>query len=410
MPISKTIAAVLFCLFFCEKLPAQSGFLMAKGQHQVDIPFEFENNFIIIEVVFNKIFPLKFIFDTGAEHTILTKRQVPDLLGIEFEREFRILGSDMKTELIAYLCRNIRLDIPDKVVAPREAILVLDDDYFRFEEFAGVNVHGILGGNTFSKYIIRINYQRQIITLLEREYFDPPAHYQKIDLEVFRNKPYLTTLLRLQNDSIVPVKLLLDTGAGLSLMLFPNTHSSLTVPPNVVSGNLGMGLGGYLEGVIGRVKSLKINELELPGVLTWFQEIDTSLNREHLNKRNGIIGNRLLSRFHLILDFGGEVAWFKPAKNFDRLFDYDRSGLSVVAGGTGLNHFSVQQVLPGSPADEAGLQPGDRILKVGRLPAPFWSLAEIQRKLEGKPGRRVRLKIRRGEEVMKKTVELRDLI
>ena len=44
---------------------SQNGFNLPPGQRQVDIPFEYSNNFIILTVNFNGILPLKFIFDTG---------------------------------------------------------------------------------------------------------------------------------------------------------------------------------------------------------------------------------------------------------------------------------------------------------------------------------------------------------
>ena len=121
---------------------AQPGFSIIGGRKQVDIPFEYNHNFIIITLHFNGFLPLKFIFDTGAEHTILTKREIGDLMRIQYEREFRVLGSDLKTPLIAYLARRTSFEIPEKVIAPSEDILVIQDDYFRFKENIGLEIHG----------------------------------------------------------------------------------------------------------------------------------------------------------------------------------------------------------------------------------------------------------------------------
>ncbi|MEN9415281.1 MAG: hypothetical protein RLZ62_1585, partial [Bacteroidota bacterium] len=101
-------------LFLCLLLsPAegtsQSGFRLPPDVRQTVWPFEYVNNFIVVTVTLNGTIPLKMIFDTGAEHTVLCRRELSDLLGIRYEREFRLLGADMKTELIAYLARNVRL-------------------------------------------------------------------------------------------------------------------------------------------------------------------------------------------------------------------------------------------------------------------------------------------------------------
>ncbi len=389
----------------------QAGFFIAPGKSQMDIPFEYVNNFIIITLHFNGILPLKFIFDTGAEHTILTKRELSDALGVSYEREFRVTGSDMKTELVAYLARRIRFDIPDRAAAPREDILVLQEDYFRFEEYAGVNIHGILSANAFSRYIIKINYDRRTMTLYERESFKLREDgFVSIPVEIFRNKIYLNTQMRILPDSVAQVKLLLDTGAGLTLLLFSDTHPLVHPPANAVSTNIGMGLGGYLEGYTGRVRQLDLGDFSQDNIVTYFQTLDSTYKREYLNDRNGLIGNTLLSRFQVIIDYQNSKIWLKPGRHFRREYVFDRSGLSLIATGSSFNKFTVQGVLPNSPAAEADIRRGDEIVRVGWMPASFLSLVDIQETLQKKPGKHIKLVIKRDGKRLKKTVVLRDLI
>lgn len=384
---------------------------MPEGKAQVDIPFEYTNNFIILTLTFNKLLPLKFIFDTGAEHTILSKREISDMLNVTYEREFRVMGSDLKTELIAYLARRVRFDIPDKVAAPAMDILVLQEDYFRFEEYAGVNIHGILSANAFSKYIIKINYDRKVITLYDREYYKiREAGYQPVPVEIFRNKIYLNTSLNILPDSVARVKLLLDTGAGLPLLLFSDTHPLLHPSANSIPSNIGMGLGGYLEGFAGRIGQIELGAFSQKNVVTYFQTVDSVYNSEYLNKRNGLVGNTLLSRFFVVLDYHGTTMWLKPARNFKSEYVYDRSGLNLVASGSNFNRFSVQSVLPNSPASEADFRKGDVIVRVGVLPAALSSLADIQHIFQKKVGKKIKVAIRRDGKLIKKKIVLRDLI
>ncbi|MBV6443515.1 MAG: PDZ domain-containing protein [Haliscomenobacteraceae bacterium CHB4] len=403
----------LLLLFFCPAsgVEAQGGFFIPEGQRQMDIPFEYTNNFIILTVTFNGLLPLKFIFDTGAEHTILSKREISDMLNVTYEREFRVTGSDLKTELVAYLARRVRFDIPEKAAAPSVDILVLQEDYFRFEEYAGVNVHGIMAANAFSKYIIKINYDRKVMTLYDRAYFKVrEAGYEAVPVEIFRNKIYLKTNLKIVPDSVAPVKLLLDTGAGLPLLLFSDTHPLLHPSANAISSNIGMGLGGYLEGFTGRIHHVEIGAFSQQNVITYFQTLDTVYNAEHLNKRNGLIGNTLLSRFYVILDYQTATIWLKPARNFKSEFVYDRSGLNIIASGANFNRFTVQSVLPNSPAAEADFRKGDEIVRVGWLPTSFSSLADLQHTFQKKAGKKLKVVIRRDGKLIKKRIVLRDLI
>lgn len=390
---------------------SQTGFSLPKGRKQVDIPFEYINNFIIVTLHFNGFLPLKFIFDTGAEHTILTKREISDLFRIKYEREFRVTGSDLKTPLIAYLARNIRFDIPDKAYAPGEDILILQEDYFRFEEYAGVDVHGILSSVAFSKFIIQINYERRVITLYDRETFKMRENgFISLPVELYRNKIYLNTSLQVLPDSVAPVKLLIDTGAGLPLLLFSNTHPWVHPPANAISSNIGMGLGGYIEGYTGRIHSVALGDFAQQSVVTYFQQVDSTQNLDYLNKRNGLIGNTLLSRFLIILDYQKAQIWLKPGRDYKDAFVYDRSGLSVIATGRKFSNYIVQNVLPGSPAAEAGIERGDQIIALRRTPSGFFNLADIQSILQKKPGKKIRLVVKRNGKRLVKKIVLRELI
>ena len=48
----------------------------------IELPFEYHNNFIVLNVRMSGL-PMKFIVDTGAEHTIIMKREITDMLGME---------------------------------------------------------------------------------------------------------------------------------------------------------------------------------------------------------------------------------------------------------------------------------------------------------------------------------------
>ncbi|MBL7825627.1 MAG: aspartyl protease family protein [Saprospiraceae bacterium] len=409
---SRTFTFLLCIAMLPFRGNTQSGFMMPSNVKQLDIPFEYVNNFIVVTLMFNGTLPLKMIFDTGAEHTILSKREISDLLGVQYEREFRLLGADLKTELVAYLARQIRLETPNlPFVAATEDILVLQEDYFRFEEYAGINVHGILAAQTFARYIFKINYQRRVITVYDRANFKLPENeYEKVPVEIYRNKIYMYTQASFAPDSTSRIKLLMDTGAGLPLLLFSNTDSAVHAPPNVIPSNIGMGLGGYLEGFVGRTRELDVGSFKQNGIITYFQTLDTSRDLTYLNGRNGLIGNLLLTRFQVIVDYYGYNVWLKPSNIFRKNYVFDRSGLTIVAGGIALNQYTVQSVIAGSPAAEADIKPGDRIIRVGITPAGVLGLQDLVGIFQKKPGKKIRLTVLRDGKKMKKSFSLRELI
>ncbi|MCB9344309.1 MAG: PDZ domain-containing protein [Lewinellaceae bacterium] len=411
--ITKYFYITLFLILIrLAPVAGQGGFVIPARVQQVDIPFDFVNNFIIVNLVINNTLTLRMIFDTGAEHTILSKREISDVLNVPYEREFRLMGADLKTEIVAYLARKIRFDVPNVTcTAPAEDILILQEDYFRFEEYAGVSVHGILSAKSFANYIFKINYQKKVISLYNRNEFPgPDARYKKVPVQIYRNKIYLNTKASFQQGTQSNVKLLLDTGAALPLLFFTNTDTLVQPPGNALKTNIGMGLGGYLEGYIGRTEGLDIGSFHQKGIVTYFQEIDTTQDPSALNGRHGLIGNMMLNRFQIIIDYSNSSMWFSPSNKFEEKYVFDRSGMTLIAGGKHLNKISVLAIIPGSPADEADIRPGDRILRLGIIPASYIGLPTIMHILQKKPGKKIRLTISRDGKRLKKHFRLRDLI
>ena len=400
-----------FCCTIGLSLPAQiPGFYMGKGAKKIEIPFERQDNFIILKVLFEGLFPLRFILDTGAEHTILTKKEITNLLRVTYDREITIMGTDMKTEIKAYIARKLRMELTNLTLV--KDILVLNEDYFKFDEFAGLDIQGIIGAEAFKGHVIKVDYIKQIITVYDPSVFKDSDHrkFEEIPIQIKRSKPYIIVDTQINSDTIIPLKLLIDTGAALALLLHTYSTPGLVMPPQVIKGNIGVGLGGQIEGYMGRLRSISLGSSRLGNVISHFQELYDASDSVNVNQRNGILGGEILSRFTVIIDFMHEKMYFQPNKYFKSSFEYDKSGLILVAGGVELNKFTVYDVIPNSPAFECDILRGDEIVTINRLPARFYTLGTINQKFQGKPGKKIRLVIKRDGKKMSRTLVLKELI
>jgi hypothetical protein len=404
----------LLITWFCLPCQAQTfSFYELDGSESVDIPFDYTNNFILIKIKLNQKIPLNFILDTGAEHTILTKKEIGQLLGLQSVRPFTLIGSDMKQQLIAHLVLGVHLQIADRLKLDNQSILMLEEDYFRFEEFTGAEVHGILGSNVFRNFVVKINYDKHIITLLDPAKFRPPrgSRVHELPISIEKNKPYCFATLQLNPDKpAIPVKLLMDTGASLSLLLHTGTHPDIKMPAQVIRGNIGKGLGGFLEGFLGRVSKLNLAGFQIPDMLTNFQDISPDLDTTYLNGRQGILGNLTLDRFIVYIDYPHDKAYLHASKKLKTKFKFDRSGLVIIASGTRLSQFTIIDVLENSPASDAGILPDDQILRVNLLPYWSYTLMDLSHKFKGQPGKKIRLKLLRNGQIIKRELRLRELI
>jgi hypothetical protein len=407
-------AIVILGITACRLVPAgaQSGFSMPEGRSRVDVPFDFSGNFVLVNARFNRIMPLNFIFDTGAEHTILTRREISDFFKLSYGHQFKqVQGADLSDTLVAYLVRNVYLDIGDHLRATNQDILVLEEDYFRFESYIGVPVYGILAASTMSAYLIELDYRKQLLRMHKRSAFKPERHgFQPVPITFHRDKPYIEARVSVVPDSVVSVNLLLDTGAALPLLLYHNTHPLLSPPEQTIPSQIGMGLGGFLEGYTGRVAEVVVGPFTQRAVIAYFQEIDTSRTDINQHMRNGTLGNLFLQHFTVLFDYVGQTLWLKPIPGYQKPYPFDKSGLFIMATGDVGEGLLVQFVAPGSPAAQAGIRKGDRLLKAGGLKGVASNLHHIGKLLQKKAGKQVDLLLSRDDVEFQATIILRELI
>jgi len=276
----------------------------------------------------------------------------------------------------------------------------------------GEDVHGILGANFFKNYKVKIDYRRRNITFYKHEFFKKKEirGYSKMPIVIERGKPYLTTTTTLQNLKEVSTKYLIDTGAGVELIINTNTDPNLELPAQTLRGNIGTGLGGYLEGYVGRVNQLTLGEYELSDVLTSFQEQTASIDSIYFNSRNGIIGNNILNRFTVIIDYYKEELYLKKNRSFKKKFIYDRSGLTLIGTGRSFKNIIIQDVLEGSPAWEAGLRRGDQVKLINGLASDFLGINFMTNMLKKKEGKLIKMRVIREGKFVDVRFRLRDLI
>ncbi len=385
------------------------GIDILNGASNKEIPFEMQNGFITFDLHFDNRLPLTFIFDTGADHTILFHKSYADLLGIEYSKRIEIRGSDLQANsTYALIVRNIGIRLEDQIVVPRD-VLVLEEELDLFQESLGFDIDGIIGGSFFRGLVVEIDYNKDKIRLHHPTNFTlKKKGYTSFDIEINGNKPYLSTKAIMSPTDTLNTKLLIDTGAAIPYLLHANTDSSIVIPPFVINGTIGHGISGNLVGYIGKVHGLSFGQFSFNNVLTLFQDL-RYLNDENVPiVRNGILGNELLSRFSLYIDYMNSKLYVKPRKRYNEKFNYDKSGLIIFAFGQDLNQFYVKDVFPNTPASEAGILPGDVIKKIGFWKSKSWTLDKITNLLQKKDGKKIKMKIERSGEVIDVQFRLRD--
>ncbi len=409
MTVRKLITAIIIILhspFLIGQIPAIE---LMDDRDAIKIPFTYYYNFIIVDVKIGGVLPMRLILDTGAENTLIFDKAYVDFIGTEYEREINILGSDFSSEVTALIARRVPFTF-HRIGKTHSDVIVLKENLYHLEQFIGTEINGILGSNVFNGLVVTIDYDREFVKIERPDRFKPPKNAYSMPFEIQSGKPYIKAFSQCGYNKGDTLTYLVDSGAGISTMLHTNTNPSVNLPENIISGNLGSGLGGFITGYIGRMELIQIGPYEFKNLLSTFQELDTTLYQRADITRNGIIGNQILSRFDLTLDYATKTVYFEPNDSYDEDFQVDRSGIILIASGPGLNDYFIQDVLPRSPADMIGLRSGDEILTINGIHVSLFSMGWLARRFQGKVGKKIRLKIRRDEEKMRKEIILADLI
>src|SRR5690625_5140332 len=101
-------------------------------------------NFIVVDIKLENTLSTKFIFDTGSEFTLLLKKEMAYLLGMDYFKQVFLYGSALSQQISAFISRNAEMNIDNKLIV-RSNVLVLEQDFLHLDEMLGMQIDGILG-------------------------------------------------------------------------------------------------------------------------------------------------------------------------------------------------------------------------------------------------------------------------
>ena len=395
----------LLCLLLLLSLPARPALAQAAPfnflrhkQKRTSAPLQVQRNLLILSVRLNGAGPYNFLLDTGVPTTIITDPALADSLRLRHGQQFRVVGAGGEaTGLLAYESTVSQLTIKG-VVADSLTVLVLSEDVLNLGGYVGLPVHGILGSELFRSFVVSVQPEQRRVLLHRPDAFRPPRgrRWASVPLRIEQQKAYLTLPVQLREGPELPLKLVLDTGAGHALSLETNSDPRLTLPPQRLAAQLGRGLTGVVEGHLGRVARLRLGRYALAEVLTSFPNA-ADVGRRADVPRNGNLGYELLKRFVLVIDYPHGRLWLRPGTEYGQPFEHDMSGLDLVATGANFRRYFVTHVEPQSPASESDLAVNDELLTINFMPSYSYSLTQLSRLLHSGDGRTLHLLVRRAD-------------
>ncbi|ULQ51617.1 aspartyl protease family protein [Flavihumibacter fluvii] len=355
LPTKHTILA-LFALVIAQlTTQAQEYFSPPQAQLLANIPFrQYSGGVVMLRAKLDNVADsLNFILDTGSGGISLDSTTV---------EHFRIPNeaSDKTIRGIAGLkkvrfANNHRLKFPGLTV---DSLNFHINDYDILTSVYGEKIDGIIGYSFLSRYIVKLDYD----TLLMFVYSKGNMKYPKGG---FLLKPTLASIpiipARLNESEVVNTRYFFDTGAGLSLLLTEDfvADSSVFSKKKKIYSTQAEGLGGKTYMRLTTVKEFRIGPYKFKKVPTYI--FDDEYNVTNYPYLGGLIGNDLLRRFNVIINYERRDIYLMPNRHFREPFDYAYTGLGIyfING-----QVTVTDVMPGSPSEKAGFMEGDIIIAI----------------------------------------------
>ncbi len=390
----------------CQK---EFGFSMPNDTKRIEIPFEEYNNLIVIPITLNDFLTLKFILDTGVETAILTEKLYADVINANYVRQLKIAGPGVNDSVEVYVANELTFHLPGGLIGKNMNLLVLEEDYLELAENMGEEVYGIIGYDIFSRFTVEVNYDTKTLTLHNPKKFKPKRKSTAFPIRVKHGKPYLKTSIT-QRENKKAIDIMIDTGASHAALLDFESSGVSILPEERIITRLGTGLAGEIPGYLSRLDSLTIGKYSFGEVL-YSAPLDGMYNKSiKRGSKYGTIGGGILNRFNVTFDYSNKTMYLKRASRFKDSFEHDMSGLTINARGENLDTLQVAAIRKGSPADVVGIQEGDILLTVNSKSLRNSRLSEIFSLLRKKEGVKIKCRVLRGGQKLKKTFYLKRLI
>jgi len=377
---------------------AQEEFVQPTAKLLTTFPFrQFSGGVILIKGLLNdNKDSLNFILDTGSGGISLDSQTVFNLKIANQLSDKTIRGiAGIRKVNFAY---NNTLRLPGLRI---DSLNFHINDYDILTSVYGEHIDGIIGYSFFNRYIVKINYD----SLLIHVYSKGSMKYPKGG---YLLRPLLVNLLiqsaRISDQHDRTARFYFDTGAGLCLLLSSDfvEDSTLFSPKRKRVSTQVEGLGGKKQMELTTVKNFKLGPYKFKRVPAYI--FDDEYNVTSYPYLGGLIGNDLLRRFNVIINYEKRDVYITPNTHFRDLFDYSYTGLNFYVVN---NEVLITEVMKNSPAEKAGFLADDVIMAVNNN---FSKNIQVYKTALQNPGEKIRILVYRNGQPLLLTLKVKSII
>lgn len=279
-----------------------------------------------------------------------------DSLGLAYDGEIEV-GNDGTEKLASRTASGITVTFPGVEFTDQTAVVTPGSSGNSSMWRGSI---GQISATFFRHFVVDINFDRMIITLIEPENFKYEGNGVAIGWQPLGFGPWsIPATLRIEDGRDISMKLLMDLGYNDQLQLVAGGEHGISLPEKRLPASLGFNIQGTeTRGFVGRLSRIDIGGYRINDLIASF------VPGEHGDHAvyEAMIGLGLLSRFNLVFDYNRQRLFVEPNNSFGTPFEYSMTGFEMKP--TFQGYSIITTVHEQSPADEAGLRMGDKILRI----------------------------------------------
>lgn len=326
-----------------------------------------------------------------------------DSLGFEYDGSIEVGGGSADSnKLLSMTASDITVRFPNVEFTDQRAVITPASSG---TSSMWMGSEGQISAMLFKHFVVDINFDKMMITLIKPEDFKYQGDGTAVEWKSMGFGPWcIPATLGLADGREVSLKLLMDLGYNDQLQLWAGKENNISAPDKVLLANLGANIQGIqTRGDVGRLPRIVIGGYEIKDELVAYVSPEDSKQAT----AEAMIGLGLLSRFNLIFDYSRQRLIIKPSGRFAEIHNYDMSGMSTRKNKDGF--VEIVSVYDNSPASDAGLQMGDRVISINGKPAIDYDIFELD-PLMKQEGKTIKLVARRDGREWEVALILRKLI
>jgi len=406
--LKKTL--VLFVLFSCCLLIScnsqpghgtvhASEIKFTNGKESTTIPFERYKDWIILKVKVNDAKVLSFLFDSGAPIAILREGVSTGGLNLNITGKVAVRGASGSPVDVPF-ATGVKFTLGDAEISNASMAAGMPTDVL-------TGLDGIIGKCIFENAVVSINWKASTLTITQKDKYQYKGNGSILPLYALSSGHIATDVLLENGGKKFSTKAVVDLG-NRSGSHVDNIKASMLVEGNTALKNIiiGWGATGPSTGDISRISISLEKDITLNKVPFAFKKVGEAFAQQDAYSN---IGLDILSRFNLVFDYPGKRLILEKNDTYNAEFLYNQSGILQHPKREG-DYISVAGIIPSSPAEEAGIKIGDKIISANGITAEIKNLHLLNEILTGKKTPDIELSLERNGTVFKKKIKPRKLI